>query len=157
MNEIENKISKIDSLYPKDLSKLGDTWQTTDMILRNQEDELSFVRIESINLQALIFKNISMKATKVSKIVQDMIILIEEEWLAIRNARFHSTVEGCLMNMNKMCTRSCYNTIVNGKDKFHNLAEELRGRINQSETQVLHCDLRVSASMRYEWIKKIKE
>ena len=122
----------------------------------NQEGELSFIRIEMINLQALVFKNLSMKATEVSKLIQEMVILVEEEWLAIRGARFHSTVEGCLVNMNKMCTRACFNNIVNGKSKFHELTKKLLNQVQQAKGLTLQCDLKVSASMRYKWIKKVK-
>ena len=156
INEVSNRIVKIDSLYPEDLLTLGNTWQTTDWILMNQEGDLSYVRIEMINLQALVFKNLSMKATEVSKLIQEMVILVEEEWLAIRNARFHSTVEGCLVNMNKMCTKVCFNNIVNGKSKFHELAKKLLNRVQQARGLTLQCDLKISASMRYKWIKKAK-
>ena len=156
INEVSSRIIKIDSLYPDNLLTLGDTWQTTDKILMNQEGELGYVRIEMINLQALVFKNLSMKATEVSMLIKEMVILVEEEWLAIRSARFHSTVEGCLVNMNKMCTKVCFNNIVNGKSKFHELAKKLLNRVQQARGLTLQCDLKISASMRYKWIKKAK-
>ena len=155
INEIKRRIIKTESLYPENLEKLGESWQTRDKMLSNQEEELSFLRIEIVNLQALIFKNFSMKAGGISKKVQDMMIQVEEEWSTIRQARYHSTVEGCMVTIGKMCTRSCYDQIVNGKHEFKKLTNELLREIDDSKSLMLQCDLRISAKQRYEWIGRL--
>ena len=155
INEIKNEIMKIESLYPEDIASLGATWQLSDKMLSNQEEELSYLRFEIINLQAMIFKNISMKAKGVSETIQKMIIQIEDEWNAIRKARYHSTVEGCLVTAGRMCTRKCFENIVNGKNNFKMLAEKLMNETSSAKDFMLQCDLKFSAILRYKWIKRV--
>ena len=156
VTEIKKKIIRLEKLYPENLVKLGQTWKLGDKVLSNQEEELSYLRIEAINLQAMIFKNISMKAVNISEIIRKMIIQIEEEWSAIRKARFHSTVEGCLVMANKMCTKISFKDVVNDKDKFRELSNKLMDELSASKEEMLECDLKFSAKLRYKWINKLE-